>query len=132
MTDEGDRRSLTLGRELLEFSEKGPGFIRPAKPAVDMSQEGEREGFARKAESLLKGGNRVLSPALAPGRPPEHEIRLKGIRERFDGPPGLRLRLSGWPTKRYIQAAAWFGRSEVGLSFRPYSSPAIASEGRPT
>ena len=44
------------------------------------------------AESFLEDGNRFLSPALIPRRPPECEIRLKGIREKFDGASGLRLR----------------------------------------
>jgi hypothetical protein len=78
---EGDRRSMTLSKKLIEFAEKALGFIPPAKPAVDMPQEGEREGFARKAKSLLKRGNSFLTPALAPCRPPEHEMCVKGIRE---------------------------------------------------
>ena len=44
---ESDRRSLTLSKKPIEFAEKTLGFIPPAKAAVDMPQEGEREGFAR-------------------------------------------------------------------------------------
>ena len=91
---EGDRRGMTLSKKLIDLADKALGFVPSTKTAVDMPQEGEREGVARKAKSLLKRGNSSLTSALAPGRPPEHEMCVKGIRERFDGPPGLTLRLS--------------------------------------
>ena len=83
-----------MGKEPIEFAEKALGFIHPAKAAVDMSQEGDRESFAREVERLLKNGNRFGAPALAPGRPPEHEMCVQGFRKQFEGPPGLNLRLS--------------------------------------
>ena len=63
---EGERWSVTSSEKLIEFAEKTVGFIPPAKTAVDMPQEGERESLARKAESLLKPGNSFGFPALAP------------------------------------------------------------------
>ncbi len=38
---EGDRRGLTSNAELIEFLEKALGFLRPAEPAINMSQVGE-------------------------------------------------------------------------------------------
>ena len=38
---EGDRWSMTLRTEFLEFSEKAPGFVCPAEPAINMPQVGE-------------------------------------------------------------------------------------------
>ena len=78
---EGERWSLTSSEKLIEFAEKTLGFIPPAKAAIDMPEEGERERFAREAKSLLKRGHSFLSPALAPCRPPEHEMGVKRIRE---------------------------------------------------
>jgi hypothetical protein len=38
---EGDRWSMTLRTELLEFSKKAPGFVCPAEPAINIPQVGE-------------------------------------------------------------------------------------------
>ena len=79
--DEGERRALPCGREPNDFLQQARGFVPAPKPGRNMPQERQREGVARKAESLLEGGDSFLGLALAPGRPAQHEMRLKGIRE---------------------------------------------------
>ena len=74
---EGERRSLPSSKKLIEFAEKTPGSIAPAKLAVEVPQEGDRESFARKFKRLLKGGYSFGASTLAPSRPPEHKIRVK-------------------------------------------------------
>ena len=53
---EGERRSLSSSKKLIELAEKTPGLIAPAKLAVDVPQEGDRESFARKSKRVLKSG----------------------------------------------------------------------------
>ena len=78
---ERERWSLALREKLIELAEKTLGLVPPAKTAIDMPQEGERESLARKAESLLELGNSFGFPALAPYCPPENEVCVKGIWE---------------------------------------------------
>jgi len=63
----------------------------PPKPTVDITEEGDSERFTRKGESLLEGRNSVRTPALAPCRPSQRPVGLRGNWTQFDGSPGLIL-----------------------------------------